>query len=329
MTDNRIYNAFCTACATVGVSTTSKLLVACSGGADSLALLHGLHENGATVAVAHVNHQIDIVEADAAQQLVQQFCHERDIPCYVGTFTVPKLAAESKRGIEETARKVRYTFFAETMAAIGYDYYLTAHTQDDNLETVLLHMLRGCGIGGLRGMETLRQTVHLRPILTISRAEIEAYIKAHNLKCAIDSSNDTCDYTRNRVRHELVPLLREFNPRIDDSFMRLAEVVAAEDDFLQREALKLVYAVNGERYCLRRELLAAPRALQLRAMRELAASARCDSSGGMMQNSKTQIEHKHVLAMLGAIERHSSTQLPGKLMLSCRKGKIQVLPGSE
>gem|GEM_PF-4809069 len=260
--------------------------------------------------VAHVNHQINTAEANAAQALVENYCQTHDIDCYVGTFNVPKLARESKRGLEETARTVRYDFFAALLEKLNADYYVTAHTHDDNAETVLQHILRGCGTHGLRGMQAL-QGKHLRPLLHVTRAQIDEYVAMHNIKCAVDSSNADIDYTRNRIRHQLLPLLREFNPQINNALNRLANIAAQDTECLNTLATALVHSdEQGQSYCLRHEILPAPCALQARALRKLYA--------------RQGLEQKHIAAMLEAIERHSGTELPHKLRLNVRKGKVTI-----
>jgi len=287
----------------------NKHIVAVSGGADSMALLHSMI--GGDLHVAHVNHQINIDEANAAQELVEKFCENNGIGCHVGTFDVPKLAQERKRGIEETAREVRYAYFADLLDELNADYYLTAHTADDNAETILLHMLRGCGTKGLCGMSELNGK-HMRPFLNVTRKQIEQYIVKHDIKCAVDSSNESLDYTRNRIRHELMPLLREFNPQIDDALNRLAQVVKQDVDSLEALTIGLVHQDDdGGCYCLKVELDAVPQALRVRALQTLYPCA-------------VGLEQKHITAMLDAIERQSGTELPNKLRLNVRKGKVTI-----
>ena len=303
----------------VSAEVRSKLLIAVSGGADSMALLHSLltecRIGGRSLipnlSVAHVNHQINIAEANAAQSLVEAFCRKHGIDCHVGTFNVPQIARDGKRGIEETARHLRYGFFAEILEKINYDYYLTAHTADDNAETLMLHLLRGCGPKGLCGMPVLRGK-HMRPILHVTRKQVEEYVAEHNIDCAVDSSNSDCDYTRNKIRHELLPLMREFNPQINGALNRLAHAASSENECLTELAEKLLHTnEQGQPYCLKIELENAPYALRVRALQALYPFA-------------TGLEQKHFTAMLQAVERHSGTELPNALRLNVRKGVVTI-----
>ncbi len=222
--------------------TTShkKLLVAVSGGADSLALLHLLWQQlGANrLVVAHLNHQLR-PEADADAAFVAKTAASWGISCEIGTAKVQTVAETFRLSLEAAGRLARYQFLAGKAAEVGAEAVLVGHHADDQAETVLLHLLRGSG--GLRGMGPVgvvpgsEEMVLLRPFLTTRRAEIEEYCTRHGLTPRQDASNEDVNFTRNRIRHELLPLLQTYNPQIQDKLRQLAIVTADELAVLQEQ----------------------------------------------------------------------------------------------
>lgn len=214
------------------------LVAAFSGGRDSVALLAALHELreelGFALAAAHFNHCLRGAEADADQEFCRDFCAARGIAFHTVRRDVRALAAGDN--IENTARRLRYDWLygvCEGYRGQGYDpvRLLTAHHQDDQAETVLLHLLRGGGSTGLAAMRPQSGDL-LRPLLGVSRRDIEGYLAANGLEWREDSTNASPDYTRNRLRGQIMPLLREINPQVAQALGQTAAVLAAEDDFL-------------------------------------------------------------------------------------------------
>jgi tRNA(Ile)-lysidine synthase len=207
------------------------VLLAVSGGADSVALLRAmaaLKNSGAgRLCVAHCNHQLR-VEADADEQFVAELCDRLGLHCEIGRRDVAGLAAESKRGLEETARRARYDFLLETAGRRGARFVVTAHTADDQAETILHRIVRGTGVGGLSGMARSRPfgpATLLRPLLAARHDELLAYLDDLGQPFRRDSSNTDRRYTRNRLRHELLPLLkRHYNAGIDEALLRLGRL---------------------------------------------------------------------------------------------------------
>jgi len=197
-----------------------RVAVACSGGADSVALLHVLaelrEELGIVLSVAHFHHQIRGAEADADHTFAGELAAKLQVDFYSGTGNAPKHADESKLSLETAARELRHRWFADLITQGKADKIATAHTLDDQAETVLMRILRGTGTRGLASIAPAQATKHLiRPLLTTSRREVEAYLKAEGQCWREDSSNLDLGHTRNRVRHTLLPLLeQEFNPAI-------------------------------------------------------------------------------------------------------------------
>lgn len=216
-----------------------KVLVAVSGGPDSLSLLHVLwterEKRGLRgVEAAHLDHGLRGDESAAEADWVAAWCAERGIACHAGR---ADLSARRGQSAQEAARAARYGFLERTAAAIGADKIATGHTRDDQVETVLANILRGTGLDGLRGIPERRGRV-VRPLLDVSRVDVEAYCAEHGLQPRRDPSNLSPDhYTRNRIRLTLLPELRDqFNAKVDDALLRLAEIAGRDSDYLHRQA---------------------------------------------------------------------------------------------
>ena len=223
------------------ISAEDTVLVAVSGGPDSLCLLHLLWTAREAcqirVEAAHLDHGLRGDESAAEAVWVARWCLEHGIACHVRHEDVAAFAASHKLGRQEAARTVRYAFLERTAAAIGADKIATGHTQNDQVETVLANILRGTGTDGLRGIRDRRGLI-VRPLLGVTRAEIEAYCQANALSPRQDLSNASPDhYTRNRIRLALLPQLRrEYNPRVEDAVLRLSEIAARNSDYLEIQA---------------------------------------------------------------------------------------------
>lgn len=234
------------------LSPGETVLVAVSGGPDSLCLLHRLwterEARQIRVEAAHLDHGLRGEESAAEADWVAAWCRERGIACHVGKEDVAAWALQHKQSKQEAARAVRYAFLERTAAVIGANKIATGHNRGDQVETVLAHILRGTGTDGLRGIPE-RRGLLIRPMLDVSRAEVEAYCAAHGLSPRQDSSNFSPDhYTRNRIRLELLPQLRsQYNPRVDDALVRLSEIAARDSDYLAGQAqAALADAVRSE-----------------------------------------------------------------------------------
>ena len=210
-----------------------------SGGIDSIFLLTQLHKLGQPVVAAVFHHGLRL-EATEECDFVQTYCAERDIPCVRGERDVRAYAEENRLGIEEAARELRYRFLFQTAAKNNCAAVATAHHANDQAETVLMHILRGAGIDGLTGMrpygflKQYSETIPLiRPLLDITREEIEAYAAETGMPYREDRSNSDTEYVRNKIRQDLIPQLAvEFNPQIVDSLCRLAKSAAADKEIL-------------------------------------------------------------------------------------------------
>ncbi|MGE4483647.1 MAG: tRNA lysidine(34) synthetase TilS [Oscillospiraceae bacterium] len=213
----------------------SLILAAVSGGADSMCLLAALlsvsGELGIRVAAAHYNHRIRGESSDGDENFVADFCRENGVQCCIGSGDVLGTAAETSRGVEETAREMRYAFFEETAVKIGASRIATAHTACDNAETVLLNITRGAGLRGLCGIPPVRGKI-VRPLLAAARGEIEEYLRAKNIPHREDATNAEDIYTRNRIRHSVIPVLSEINPAFFAGISSMTELLAGDEDYL-------------------------------------------------------------------------------------------------
>lgn len=222
------------------------VLCAVSGGRDSMALLHllsALAEEGCfRVAAAHFNHQLRPT-ADRDEEFVRSWCRENDIPLEVGRGDAGAHARVRGTGLEDAARQLRYRFLTETADRLGADWTATAHHREDNAETVLLHLLRGAGMQGLGGIAPVRGRL-VRPLLDISRREIDRYTARNALPYVEDESNRDSRFTRNRLRLEVLPLLEEIAPGCGARIAAAAEVLREENEHIQQEAEKLLPPVE-------------------------------------------------------------------------------------
>ncbi len=219
-----------------------KVLVACSGGADSLALLdilwHLAPRHRWQIMAAHYEHGIRGADSLADAAFVAVFCRSHHIPCFVEHGCVPDAARQNGQTMEQAARRLRYDFLQRVCREQALDFIAVAHHADDQAETVLMRILRGTGIKGLGAMrpQSGEHGQLVRPLLGVSKAEILAYCQAEGLDFREDATNFVADCTRNRLRLQLIPCLqREYNPEIRRALCQLAEVAAEEEDFLQAE----------------------------------------------------------------------------------------------
>lgn len=215
----------------------TAVLCAVSGGADSICLLHWLVERGCLVHAAHYNHQLRGDASDRDEAFVTELCRAWGVPLHVGRADVAAEAAARGQGMEETARAMRYAFLADTAKAVGAARIATAHTADDNLETILLHLTRGCGLRGLAGIPPRRGNI-VRPFLETERAEIVAVLDARGIAYVQDASNADERFSRNRIRARVIPVLRGINEGVVANAARTARVVRAEDAYLDRLAAR-------------------------------------------------------------------------------------------
>jgi len=238
----------------ISISTDVSLIVAVSGGADSVALLDALlrlrkhNQAPRTILAAHLNHQLRGEESDGDENFVREMAATLDVKMIVDRIAVGARAQAERQNLEAMARRLRYEFLTRAAEECGAQVVCTAHTLDDQSETVLMRLLRGTGTDGLRGIHSIRplsKTVNLiRPLLSVSRAKVIEHCTHYKLEFRSDSSNFLPDFTRNRIRHELMPLLYSFNPRAEEALARMADFSANDQDFLGQVAVGMLAEVR-------------------------------------------------------------------------------------
>ena len=225
------------------VAQGETVLAAVSGGADSVCMLHVLLDLSKTLdfslCAAHFNHMLRGEEADRDEAFVKSLCEELEIPFYSERGDVSGFAKSHGKSTEEAARIMRYAFLQDTAEKTGAAKIATAHNADDNAETVILNLVRGTGLTGLRGIPPTRDNI-IRPILCITRQEVEAYLSSRGIEYVTDSSNLEDVYSRNKLRHHVMPVLQELNPRISESILRTGDLLRQDEEYLCCEAEKII-----------------------------------------------------------------------------------------
>lgn len=307
------------------VAPGDAILAAVSGGPDSVAMLCALlslaERLNVRIEAAHLNHALRGEESDADEHYVSDLCKQLGVACTTGRIEVALQAREKRMGIEQAARAARYQFLEQVADRFGASRIAVAHTSDDQVETILLNLLRGAGSDGLAGMPIQRGRI-IRPLLDVSRADVEKYCAERGLTPRVDSSNLALDATRNRIRHQVLPLLEKEQPAIRSSLLRLASLLRRETTLLEQMAQRRLAKI-----LLRRDagcvVLDAPKlrrsdpALRARVIRAALREIR----GGL-----ADIEQVHVEAVAALIEGHSgrALHLPGSLVASYSQGQLVI-----
>lgn len=215
------------------------VLIAVSGGPDSMCLLNAIYDlkeilRIKKIAIVHINHMLR-EEAEEETQYVKKFAENKNIDFFVKYVDIKKISENNKIGEEEAGRKERYKFFEEIAEKINANKIAIAHNYNDNAETILMHLMRGTGISGLAGIKPYREGKYIRPIIKCTREEIEKYCEDKKLNPRYDKSNKNNLYTRNRIRNELIPFIKnKFNPNIIDTLNRLSSLVNEEENFIEK-----------------------------------------------------------------------------------------------
>jgi tRNA(Ile)-lysidine synthase len=315
-----------------------RLAVACSGGADSVALLRILSdlrsELGIVLSVVHFHHGIRGAEADADQKFVRDLAAALLLEFYSSSGDAPAHAAASKISLETSARELRHRWFARLVEQGAVNKIATAHTLDDQAETVLMRIIRGTGARGLTGIAPLHQAKHLvRPLLEISRKEVEKYLTAIGQPWCEDSSNLDVHHTRNRIRYKLLPLLEgDFNPAIRQTLAGLAERARGEEEFWDHELSLLLPRLVREGKPSRsgRSLggrAAQVLALDLKALQGLPLAVRRMVLHAMAAKLGASLEFKHIqqLTEMMAYEKPGKKlALPGGLWANCTQRELHL-----
>ena len=225
------------------IKEQQRVLIGVSGGLDSMVLLHLFKtykdKLGIETGIAHLNHGLRGMESDLDQKLVKEVAQQLKIPFHTDNMLIEAIACEKKQSIEECARICRYNFFKNIMKKEGYDLIATAHHFQDQSETVLIHLIRGSGLKGLKGMAYKRGLL-IRPLFNITKDEIKDYSIEYGIVYREDKSNDDMDFFRNRIRQELIPVLKTYNNKIEDSLFRLSQIATVENDYLEKKTKEAI-----------------------------------------------------------------------------------------
>lgn len=233
------------------IQPQDKIVLGVSGGPDSISMLNILNEIKKEyefeIYVAHVNHMIR-EEANDDEKYVQSYCEKNNIQCYVKRIDVQQIANTKKIGTEEAGRNIRYEFFEEVMQNVGANKIATAHNKNDKIETIIMNLLRGSGLSGLKGIEPIRDNKYIRPLIECERQQIEQYCEEKQLEPRIDKTNFENDYTRNKIRNIVIPYVqKEFNPNVVETMDRLSQVATDESDYIQSQVQKIYQKILIEK----------------------------------------------------------------------------------
>ena len=219
------------------IENGDKIVLGVSGGPDSISMLNILNELKNEeifkfeIVVAHINHGIR-ENANIDEKFVLDFCQTRGIECYILNTNIKELSKKEGRGLEETGRIVRYNFFDEILEKTNSNKIAIAHNENDSVETIMMNIIRGSGLSGLKGIEA-QNSKYIRPLIEAKREEIENYCETENLNPRHDESNDENIYTRNKLRNIAIPYIKnELNPNIIDTIMRLSDIVKDDINYL-------------------------------------------------------------------------------------------------
>ena len=301
----------------------SGILVGFSGGADSTALLHLLYERckplGIYLHALHVHHGIRGAEADRDAKFCEETCRRLNVDFTLVCADIPKMARENGRGVEEMAREFRYGEFAKKVRSDKrLSCMATAHNADDSAETVIFNLVRGSGIDGLCGIPPTRKfdgISVIRPLIYAEKCDIVGYLKENGIEYIFDSTNDDTKYTRNFIRHEIVPRLSDVNPALLDSVRKMTENLRADADCLERLTDEFLVGNTSNGRISAKALLMADRAIAVRAVRRMFAG----HCGGMLE----RVHIDAVLALAANEKNGASVSLVGGMRAVCGDGYIR------
>ena len=293
----------------------THVLCAVSGGADSIYLLHQLKamekERGLRISAAHFDHGLRGKESDRDREFTQRQCEALNVSCTVGHGDVAAYASDHRVGLEEAARTLRYRFLEETADSLRCDRIATAHTANDNAETVLMNLCRGAGSRGLAGIPPVRGRL-IRPLLQTGRQEIEAWLRENEIPWVEDSSNSDDGFTRNRFRHRILPLLQEENPALLEALSRTSELLREDDACLSRQAEEFLRQNLRDHTIPSKGLLSLEPAVAARVLR-------------MLCGSGLSLERTQALLHFAESSERGTLELPGQKVRR-RRGMLVFEP---
>ncbi len=292
------------------------VIVALSGGADSVCLLHNFSEirekYNIKLMACHVNHHLRGEESHKDMEFCRELCRQNDIEIFIKEADVDALSKQQKLSHEECGRNVRYEFF-NSLAEKYNAKIATAHNADDNAETVIYNLTRGASLKGLSGIPRVRGNI-IRPLINCTRQEIEEYCKSYGLIFVTDSTNLTDEYTRNKIRHRVMPVLREINPSVEHTVLQMNSTLSEISDYLEKNALLLLkIAGNRDGYFTSKLNEANPVILRQAVARLFA------------QNGFNSYSRKHIDEVLSIIKNGGKVNLKNNLVAVNKQGLFRIV----
>ncbi|MCD6300215.1 MAG: tRNA lysidine(34) synthetase TilS [Dehalococcoidales bacterium] len=314
------------------IPSQEKVVVAVSGGPDSVCLLYVLvnlqQELGITLHIAHLNHQLRGTESEADAQYVADLAHRLGIPATTERREVKAYQAQKRISLEEAAREVRYAFLAQVADSVGAERVAVGRTADDHIETILMHLIRGTGTRGLRGLQPYTRwqssgdsLAIIRPLLSVTRRETATYCQHHQLTPRLDASNLSLSPLRNRIRQQLLPLLQSYNPQVTRALLRTAHIVVDDLAFLDEKAAavwdEVVQEYENNIVLNKERFLQLPSALQRNLLR---------MSIEKLLGNLRDIEMRHIEEIMEALSKPAGKRLnlPGGLIFSIEYDKYLI-----
>ena len=302
------------------ISEGDRVIAALSGGADSTSLLYVLNflkeELKIEIYAAHFNHGIRGAEADRDERFAGELCDRLGIRLFTGRADIPAVSAQTGESEELCGRRLRYDFLGRVADKLGSALIATAHNLDDNSETVLWNLTRGSGIGGLCGIPARRGNI-IRPLLSCSRAEIEEYCRENGLEFVTDSTNLDDKYTRNRLRHRVMPVLRELNANADENIARTSALMREADDYLNNISEKELKAAKTQYGYSCSKLLKADGAVLKYAVKNLLTEA------------KAPVDSRHIELTVEAMKNGGAVKLGQGYTAVCAQGILRIATDKE
>ena len=296
---------------------SGAVIAAFSGGADSTLMLTFLHDycikNNIKLYAAHVNHMIRGDDADSDESFCREYTDRLGIELFVKKADVPKIAEESGKGLEETARIVRYGFFDDLSEKFGGALIATAHNSSDNSETVVFNLMRGCGTHGISGIMPIRDGKFIRPLIELSGEEIRSYCRENKIPYVTDKTNADTEYTRNYIRHTLMPILSRLNAEPEKAITKMTNLVRRDDDFILATARENL----GERKYIPR--------IELNSLHPAVSSRMLLLLYNRTKNGDFTIEERHINDILRLSKDkngESRLNVPGGMTAVIERGRV-------
>ncbi len=290
------------------------VIAAVSGGADSVAMLHFLAKKSDTFGyklyAAHLNHMLRGDEADRDEYFVRDLCEKLDVQLFTRHRDIHALAEQNKLSTELCGRNERYAFFSELSERLSAKI-ATAHTASDNAETIIFNMTRGSGLKGLSGIAPVRENI-IRPLILVTREEVEEYCRGNNLSFVTDSSNLTDDYSRNILRHNVVPVLRELNPSLENTLSNQSELLRSYNSYLELKTVETTNILRTENGYDCRRLSELPDALRFSVLRDI------------LKNSEAETDFRTV-SLLSDTLSGGALDLGNNLRAVCKQGTLRII----